>query len=316
MPRKPRIEFEGAFYHVITRGNQRQRIFREPADYQKYLQLLVSYKNRYRFSLYAYILMSNHVHLLIEAGETPLSKVLQGLNQSYTMHFNKKYKTVGHLFQGRYKAILCDRDNYLLSLLKYIHHNPIRAKIAERLDAYTWSSHRAYIGKDNPYGLVDTDRVLRMFSESKSRAMKGYRSFMNDGTAVPKEEVYAAIDQRIQGDEDFVDRIAGKYGGEVKKERKKKEYSLLELGRAIEQHYGVGLAQLRSSNKDQRTMLGRRAFSLAARQYGYKGVEIAVYLKKEPSSVTKYGRGEDMRSDVEGLIKQMRQKGKNGNFQV
>jgi len=130
MPRKPRIEYNGAFYHVITRGNQRQKTFKDQADFEKYLQILAIYKNRYHYRLYTYVLMDNHVHLLIETGETPLSKILQGINQSYTLYFNRLYRTVSHLFQGRYKAILCDRDNYLLALLKYIHQNPLRVGIA------------------------------------------------------------------------------------------------------------------------------------------------------------------------------------------
>jgi putative transposase len=140
MARRPRIEYKGAFYHVITRGNQRQDIFTEVSDFQKYLSLLANYKKRYRFRIYAFVLMSNHVHLLLETKEIPLSKVLQGINQSYTMYFNKKYGTIGHLFQGRYKAILCDRDRYLLGLIKYIGHNPVRAQIAKTPRNYRCSS--------------------------------------------------------------------------------------------------------------------------------------------------------------------------------
>src|SRR4030042_3446734 len=162
MARKPRIEYEGAFYHVIVRGNQRQRIFKDATDYQKYLQILSTYKQRYRFFIYSYMLMSNHVHLLIEVQSNPLSKILQGINQSYTMYFNRRYKTVGHLFQGRYKAILCDRDKYLLQLLKYLHHNPLRARLAESPALYRWSSHRAYIAGTDISGLVDTESVLGM----------------------------------------------------------------------------------------------------------------------------------------------------------
>jgi REP element-mobilizing transposase RayT len=116
MARKPRIEYEGAFYHVITRGNRKQKIF----------------------------------------------------NQRHTMYYNRRYKTVGHLFQGRYKAILCDRDRYLLALLKYIQYNPLRAKIAESLDQYPWSSHRAYFTKTEWSEFLDTDLVLRMFSRTKA----------------------------------------------------------------------------------------------------------------------------------------------------
>jgi len=154
MPRKPRIEYEGAFYHVITRGNQRQQIFRDAADFQKYHQFLTIYKNRTRCRVYAYALMNNHVHLLLETADVPLSRIMQGLNQTYTMFFNRKYRTVGHLFQGRYKAILCDRVAYLLGLIKYIHHNPVRAKAAQSPDDYIWTSHHAYTGKNNPLGLT------------------------------------------------------------------------------------------------------------------------------------------------------------------
>ena len=316
MPRKPRIEFEGAFYHVITRGNQKQKIFKDTTDYQKFIQFLTIYKNRYYYSLYAYVLMSNHVHLLIETRETPLSKILQGINQSYTMYYNKTNRTVGHLFQGRYKAILCDRDAYLLALLKYIHYNPVRARIAETPEGYAWSSHQAYLGKANPYSLVDTMQVLRLFSENGTRARKQYREFINEGNVVNKQEVYAAIDQRLQGDDDFVDRVLEKYDGEVKKEKRKKERTLPEIARAVTHQTGVTLEQLRSAGKAMQGMIGRRLFTLTAHAYGYKGLEIAEYLKKEPSSVTKYARGDGMQAEVEKVFKLLRTARENGNIQV
>ena len=171
MARKPRIEFEGAFYHVLTRGNQKQKIFKENDDLNIYLEILFDYKKRYNYYLFSYVLMSNHVHLLIQTQKTPLSKILQGVNQRYTAYFNRKYKTVGHLFQGRYKAILCDRDEYMLSLVKYIHMNPVRARVAESPAGYKWSSHSTY-SKRITEGIVDTDIVLRMFSEDKAKARK------------------------------------------------------------------------------------------------------------------------------------------------
>ncbi len=120
------------------------------------MEVLSSYKERYDFFLYAYVLMSNHVHLLMETQKTPLSKILQGINQSYTMYFNRKYETVGHLFQGRYKAILCDRDEYLLALVKYIHNNPVRVKITRTFYEYQWSSHQSYVQKTKGQDIVDT----------------------------------------------------------------------------------------------------------------------------------------------------------------
>jgi len=145
MARRPRLEFEGAFYHVLTRGNQKRETFRDKTDYRKFLRILGDYKNRYPFSLYGYVLMPNHVHLLVETGKTPLSKILQGINQRYTMYFNWKYETVGHLFQGRYKAILCNKEEYLLNLIKYVHNNPVRSKLVKDADEYPWSSHRLFL---------------------------------------------------------------------------------------------------------------------------------------------------------------------------
>jgi putative transposase len=124
MARKPRLFAPGILYHVIVRGNQRQRTFLSPANYQTYLEKLTQYRRQHEVTIFAYCLMPNHVHLLLECGKTPLGKFMQGLQQSYTQYYNRKYKKVGHLFQGRYKAILCQKDAYLLELIRYIHLNP------------------------------------------------------------------------------------------------------------------------------------------------------------------------------------------------
>lgn len=301
MPRKPRIEFEGAFYHVITRGNQRQRIFRSPADHQKYLQLLTIYKNRYHCSIYAYVLMGNHVHILIETGATPLSKVFQGINQTYTAYFNTKYRTVGHLFQGRYKAVLCDREHYLLALLKYIHYNPVRARIAETPSDYPWSSHHAYTGKSNPLGVVDTDQVLRMFSEMKSRARKRYQAFVEEAGGLKKDEVYATIDQRVQGSDEFAERVLKKYE-KGQATSWKKECTLDQIAHGIGEIHGISPESLRSAGRTRAISAGRCLFSLAAKDHGYKGVEIAGYLEKEQASIVEHER---KRAACEGELKRL-----------
>ncbi|NIM99361.1 MAG: hypothetical protein GTN46_02955, partial [Gammaproteobacteria bacterium] len=155
---------------------------------------------------------------LMETAKVPLSKTQQGINQSYTMYFNRRYKTVGHLFQGRYKAILCDRDSYLLSLVKYIHCNPVRAKMVKELQEYKWSSHECYANKESKNGIVDTDRVLKMFSEDKATSRTLYREFMGDGIEIKRDDVYKTIDQRVLGSEHFLDRVMEKYDGELEKE--------------------------------------------------------------------------------------------------
>jgi len=307
MPRKPRIEYSGALYHVITCGNQKQRIFKDRADFQKYLLTLTVYKNRTGCRIFAYMLMNNHVHLLIESGDVPLSKVMQGVNQTYTMYFNRRYRTVGHLFQGRYKAIVCDKEACLPGLLKYIHQNPLRAKIAERLDQYPWSSHHAYTGRNNPHGLVDADQVLRMFSASKARSRTKYREFMLEEETLNKTAVYATVDQRLQGDETFIEAVQQKSDQSMEKEKKGRLFSLAALARAVEQQLGTSLDDLRSATKQARVMAGRRLVSVVSKACGYKGKEIAEFLRKDPAAVTGYLRNaaeeRKMAAKVEASLK-------------
>jgi hypothetical protein len=248
--------------------------------------------------------MANHVHLLIEAQTTPLSKILQGVNQRYTMYFNRKYKTVGHLFQGRYKAILCERDSYLLGLVKYIHHNPTRAGVAKTLEAYPWSSHHAYVGRIDPYRLVDTGQVLGIFSARKGVARRRYQEFMGEEEGFRGEEVYATVDQRLQGSEEFIGRILEEHrGGGLSRGIRRRAYSLLQISKAVEAIFGLKIEDLRSTGKTRGVLLGRRLFSLAAKEYGYKGREIAEYLEKDPAVVTAYTKGrEDLKKRVKELI--------------
>jgi REP element-mobilizing transposase RayT len=301
MARRPRIEFEGGFYHVITRGNQRQKVFIEEKDFLKYLEFLADYKDRYGFLLYAYVLMGTHVHLLIETRRVPLSKILQGINQRFTMYFNWRHGTVGHLFQGRYKAILCDRDAYLLSLVKYLHCNPVRAGMVRRPEEYRWSSHRTYLGLSKD-GLVDTEMVLGMFSKGLKRGRKLYLEYMREQEKTSKDEFYRTVDQRILGDEEFVARVRERVEDGIAAGRSRHGVTLAEIGRGIEEIVGIGLGELKGKGKDTRVMEGRKLFSLVAREYGYKGKEIAAHLSKDPASVTGYLRsGQDLRNKKEKL---------------
>lgn len=316
MARKPRIEFEGAFYHVITRGNQRQKIFRDEEDFGKYLELLARYKDLYKYRLYAYVLMSNHVHLLVETGPAPLSKVLQGINQSYTGRFNRKYKTVGHLFQGRYKAILCDRDGYLLSLVKYIHLNPVRARIVKTPEEYQWSSHRTYI-RQAAKNSVDGDLVLRLFSEDKGTARRLYGAYVGDGIAVKKEAIYATIDKRILGDEKFAESVMDKCEAAIEPGRKEREYSLAAISEAIVQSFGITLPQMRKRGKDRNISRGRKLFSLVAHDFGYKGREIAEYMRKDPALITRHIKElKELKSDAARVIALLKDWTENVNSQV
>jgi len=316
MARKPRIEFEGAFYHVITRGNQRQRVFKDRDDYERYLKILGNYKIQYNYILYAYVLMSNHVHLLIETKEKPLSRILQGINQSYTIYFNKRYGMVGHLFQGRYKAILCEKDAYLLSLMKYIHLNPIRARVVKSLDEYPWSSHRYYIGRMKNEWIVDTEQVLKMFSEDRGRSRRLYRDYMGEGEEFKREDVYSTVSQRLLGGEEFVKEVLMKTGRAEVWGKKRHEYTLLEIGGAVDGVYGVTLRQLREKSKEEGIAIVRKVMSLVAREYGYKGQEIAEFLRRDPAVITRYLKeGKRLEAEVEKVHEALK-KTKKVNKQV
>jgi len=314
MARKSRIEFEGGFYHIITRGNQGQKVFLEEKDFLKYLEFLSDYKDRYGFWVYAYVLMGTHVHLLIETGQVPLSKILQGINQRFTMYFNRRYGKVGHLFQGRYKAILCDRDAYLLSLVKYVHCNPVRAGMVRRPEEYRWSSHREYIRLNKDGLVVDTGLVMRMFSKDLRRGSRLYLEYMREGEKAAKEDFYRTVDQRVLGDEAFVERVRERVENKLLAGRRKHGVSLGEIGRGIGEVLGIRLNELRGKGKDSVVMEGRRLFSLIGREYGYKGKEIAEFLGKDPAAVTGYLRwSQELREKMERLIPLLDRVGNNLN---
>jgi putative transposase len=316
MPRKPRIEFEGALYHVITRGNQRQETFKEEDDYWRYLNILAHYKERHKFYLYAYVLMSNHVHLVIETREVPLSKILQGINQCYTMYFNRKYHTVGHLFQGRYKAILCDKDEYLFLLVKYVHHNPVRAGLVGDPEAYTWSSHQRYLAREGKE-LIDTAQVLGMFSKDKVRARNLCRAFMHNAQGVSKEDLYRIVDQRILGSERFVQKVNERAEKKVVLGKRRHEFSLDAIAEGIEVVFGITLKQLREKGKGRHILLGKKLMSLVAREYGYKGREIAEYLRKDPAVITRYLRDEeDFKTEMDRVFTTLEERRSTVNKQV
>jgi REP element-mobilizing transposase RayT len=228
MARKPRVEFDGAFYHVIVRGNQRQRTFQDGQDRIAYLQRLEHYRQRYGFRLYAYVLMANHVHLLLETKSVALSKIMQGIQASYTQRYNRRHRKVGHLFEGRYKAILCDREAYLLELVRYIHLNPARLRVAQDPWRYRWSSHGAYMGKTTVVK-VDSQEVLSQFAPRRAAARRVYQGFMQDGMKQGHEEkYYQTLDQRFLGDERFVNEVAQRREAkEVEMEGKKVAFARL-----------------------------------------------------------------------------------------
>lgn len=173
MARKPRIWFSGAAYHITCRGNHRNDIFKDQEDYLVYLTVLEDAKQEYPFTLIAYCLMTNHVHLQLKTKEIDLSKIMKKINQSYTRYFNNKYNYVGHLFQGRYFAELIIDDAQMLSTSRYIHLNPIRAKMVSRPSDYEWSSYSMYIGEKTEKH-IESFIILSRFKEQSRKLYKEY----------------------------------------------------------------------------------------------------------------------------------------------
>jgi putative transposase len=155
MARGSRLVLDNCSYHIMARGNQKQVTFIEEADFLKYIELLKHYKAKYRFRLYGYCLMPNHIHLILEVKNgSDLGKIMQGLNQTYTIWFNEKYKKVGHLWQGRYKSMVIQKNKYMLDCLEYVELNPLRANLVRTPSEYPWSSWQARVGY-NDNNLLD-----------------------------------------------------------------------------------------------------------------------------------------------------------------
>ncbi|MFH1877874.1 MAG: transposase [Candidatus Omnitrophota bacterium] len=163
MPNGPRPLVEGACYHIIARGNNRQVIFRSPKDYEKYISLIKHYKRKYKFRVFCYCLMPNHLHLVIDLQEVKkISNVMSSLQRAYTGYFNTKYRTVGHLWQGRFKSKIILKDNYLVRCINYIELDPIRSDIVKSPEEYRWSSYaaRTVNEESEECGILDEIDVL------------------------------------------------------------------------------------------------------------------------------------------------------------
>jgi REP element-mobilizing transposase RayT len=233
MPRQSRIDAPGALHHIIARGIDRNLIFRDDVDRNRFLERLGTLLKETRTGCYAWALMPNHFHLLLRTGVVPMAGLMRRLLTGHAIVFNRRHRRWGHLFQNRYKSILCQEDPYFLELVRYIHLNPVRAKLVdglEDLDDYPFSGHCALMGTQ-PVDWQDTHDVLRRFGRSKRTAQKNYLTFMRKGIelgrrseltggglirslggweAVKKQrsqKSYMKGDERILGDSDFVDEV-------------------------------------------------------------------------------------------------------------
>jgi len=208
MARPLRVEYPGAFYHVINRGNRNEVIFEGVRDKEMFLEYLDRATERFSLSIHTYCLMGNHYHLLVETAQANLSHAVQWLNVSYATYFNRKHQRNGHLFQGRFKAILVEADEYLKILSRYIHLNPVRAKLVSAPEEYLWSSYRAFVGKSKSPDFLQTDWLLATFGNKKQEAIKNYKDFVEevDIRTLENPHTYAASGF-ILGNQEFVNWV-------------------------------------------------------------------------------------------------------------
>jgi putative transposase len=203
MTRPLRLEFPGALYHVTARGNRRNPIYRHDADRQVWLAMLAMVCERHHFVIHSFCQMTNHYHLMVETVEANLSQGMRHLNGLYSQYVNRRHSLVGHLFQGRYKAILVQKESYLSELARYVVLNPLRANIVSSLDDWQWSSYRYFVSADDPPRWLERDWVLSRFGNNREAAVSGYRAFIAAGLG-KTSPLTATRHQLLLGDDDFV----------------------------------------------------------------------------------------------------------------
>ncbi len=279
MARRPRLLAPGLLYHVIARGNQSLKTFLSQQDYLAYLERLSLYRKRYGVSVYAYCLMPNHFHLLVETSSQPLSRFMQGLQQSYTQYFNRTHRKIGHVFQGRYKAIVCDKDEYLLTLVRYIHQNPVRAKMVRNAEDYPYSGHRSY-AKGRVTKIVDPRLVLEMLG-----GQRAYRGFLEEGVGEGhREDYYRVEDQRFLGSTEFGERLKRR----VKEENSSKpKWPLREVFRMVARTVGVEPKILGGADRAWEIFKTRALVGyVLIRRLGYSLREVSLCLGRDVATVS------------------------------
>jgi len=212
MARPLRIEYPGALYHVTSRGDRQEPIFDDDRDRTAFLNLLGDVVSRFRWRCHAYCLMGNHYHLMIETPEGNLTKGMRQLNGVFTQWSNRRHQRSGHLFQGRYKAILVDRGTYFLELARYIVLNPVRASMVKHPRYWPWSSYGAMTTKFPALPWLTTDVLLAEFGRSQTLARRKYQEFVEDGLG--KESIWKDLKGQIYlGADGFVEQMRGKLRG-------------------------------------------------------------------------------------------------------
>ena len=298
MARPLRIQFPGAVYHITCRGNARQDIYKDNKDRKTFLEILTESQKIYGIKIYSYVLMSNHYHLLIETPKGNLSDYMRHLNMRYTRHYNCRHKKVGHLFQGRYKGILVDKDTYLTMLSRYIHLNPVKIKSMKGLPAkekmqylqkYNWSSFPGYINKRKKQKFVDYDLVLEEYGGDSDEGRKGYGFMISADLSGEMDVKEKIVGQSIIGRDDFIEKVLDRYLSRTPDLREQPSLRELhglrsreEIIKTVKEETGKGLKDMKKAKDVERIIL----MDMLYRAGGLKGSEIGRLLDVDYSTVS------------------------------
>ena len=294
MPRPPRLQFDGAFYHVFHRGNRRERIYCEDADYAKFEEFMIEAMNWSGVRLFDWSLLPNHFHLLVETPDGNLAEFMQRLATRYAKYFNWAHKKVGHVFQGRYGARLCDKEQYFLELVRYIELNPYRLKkgTLAKLGEWKWSSLRYYLGKQEAPGGMKraVEEVLSRFGETVEEARKGLAQFLSDGLESGTwEDFYRPKGHRYLGGESFIERMKQTGQEPIRNQRRKLTAfkNAEELGEKIQALGGPTSEELSSASRKRHLSRWRKALVyIGRRYYRFPVLNLATYLKRDGTAVS------------------------------
>jgi len=277
MARQLRIQYDGALYHITSRGNARKAIYRDDEDRRIFLDTLFTVNKRYNWICHAYCLMNNHYHLIIETPDGNLSKGTRQLNGVYTQTCNKRHHRVGHIFQGRYKAILIEKESHLLEVCRYTVLNPVRAKAAARPEEWRWSSYRGTSGLEKPHPGLTTDWVLGQFSRRKRQAEKKYREFVDAGTGGVTIWKKAKGGSILGGDE-FIETLMGYIKG---------HRDIREIPKSQRYINRPGLKEIFSAEVVNKKSKRDKKIREAALMHGYSQKEVADYLGLHYSTISR-----------------------------
>jgi len=277
MSRPLRIEYAGAVYHITSRGNEKKAVYKDDVDRETFLDALFQVNKRYNWICHAYCLMNNHYHLIIETPDGNLSAGMRQLNGVYTQTFNKRHKRVGHLFQGRYKAILIQKDSHLLEVSRYVVLNPVRAKAAERPELWKWSSYQATGGKEKPHPCLTTEWILGQFGTTRSIAEEAYQKFVQSG--IRQESIWKALRaQSILGEEEFTTTLMDYLRG---------KRDIPELSKIQRYADRPSLQQIFLEKIVQDIGKRNEKIQEAVQRYGYRQREVADYLDMHFTSISR-----------------------------